>query len=257
MKALEFKEFIERAAGSLESEEGFRFGNPDVEIRGILVSWMATLKAIKKAVEEDCNLMVVHEDLFYPYGFQRNAEFEACLTWSTNRKRLKMLSEYDITVFRAHGTLDRMCILEGFAEALGLPKPSVKHGYVRIYDIAETTVEKLALDVKRRLNLETVRLAGIREHKVERVGLAWGGLGLSLNIGFIETLLSYKPQALIAGEMDEYSEYYVLDAGVDMVEVGHSVSENIGLKGFSKMLKQQYPEVKVVFFECLKPWFAL
>jgi putative NIF3 family GTP cyclohydrolase 1 type 2 len=57
--------------------------------------------------------------------------------------------------------------------------------------------------------------------------------------------------------MDEYSEYYVLDVGVDMIEVGHSVSENIGLRRFSKILKQEYPEVKVVFLECLKPWLTL
>jgi putative NIF3 family GTP cyclohydrolase 1 type 2 len=131
MKALEVKEFLEKSAGSLGSEEGFRFRNPDVEVRGILVSRMTTLKAIEKAVE-DCNLMVVHEDLFYPYSFQRDTEFESYLTWSVNRRRFKMLSEHDITVFRAHGTLDRMCILDCFAEALELPEPSVRHGYVRI-----------------------------------------------------------------------------------------------------------------------------
>jgi len=256
-EALEVKEFIERSAGSFGSEEGFRFGNPDVEVRGILVSWMATLEAVEKAVEEDCNLMVVHEDLFYPYSFQRSVEFETCLTWNVNRMRLKMLSEHDITVFRAHGTLDRLCILDDFAKALGLPQPSVKHGYVRIYDIPETTVEKLSLDIKRRLDLKTVRVTGVRDGRVGRVGLAWGGLGLSLNIGFVETLISYRPQVLIAGEMDEYSEYYVLDAGVNMIEVGHSVSENIGLKNFTKMLNQRFPEVKVIFFECPKPWFTL
>jgi putative NIF3 family GTP cyclohydrolase 1 type 2 len=42
-----------------------------------------------------------------------------------------------------------------------------------------------------------------------------------------------------------------------MIEVGHSVSENIGLRRFSKILKQEYPEVKVVFFERLKPWLTL
>jgi spore maturation protein SpmB len=42
-----------------------------------------------------------------------------------------MLSKHDITVFRAHGILDRLRILDCFAEALGLPKPSVRHSYVR------------------------------------------------------------------------------------------------------------------------------
>jgi len=254
MKAIDFERYLEQLSPGFGSEEGFRFGNPNIEVKGILVSWMATAEAIEKAVDEDCNFMVVHEDLFYPYGFQRDESFEKCLTWSVNYRRLRVLSEHGITVFRAHGTLDRLCVLDAFAEALGLPEPSVREGYIRIYDVSEVTAEELALNVKERLNLKSVRFVGDPHRKIRRVGLPWGGLGLSLNIGFVEDLLRHSPDVLIAGETDEYAMYYALDADVGVIETGHSVSENIGLRKFAEILKQHYPEAKIVFFECEKPW---
>ena len=254
MKALDFKEYLEKISPGLSSEEGFRFGNPNLEVKGILVSWMATKEAIEKAIDEDCNFMIVHEDLFYPYEFQRDETFEKYLTWSVNHTRLKMLAEHNITVFRAHGTLDRLCILDDFAETLGLPEPTVRKGYVRIYDVPSITVKDLALDVKKKLNLKAVRVVGDFDREISRIGLPWGGLGLSLNIGFLEELLRYAPQVLIAGETDEYAMYYALDADVNIIETGHSISENIGLKGFVEKLKRDHPETKIVFYECEKPW---
>jgi len=257
MKASDFEKYLEKISPGLGSEEGFRFGDPDIEVKGILVSWMATREAIEKAIDEGCNFMIVHEGLFYPYEFQRDKNFEKYLTWSVNHKRIKMLSEHNITVFRAHGTLDRLCILDAFAEALELPEPTVRHGYIRIYDVPPMTVEDLALHVKEKLNLKTVRITGKPNQKIRRIGLPWGGLGLSLNISFLEKLLRYEPQALIAGETDEYAMYYALDADVNVIEVGHSVSENIGLKKFVEKLKQDYPKIKIVFYECKKPWRSL
>jgi len=111
--------------------------------------------------------------------------------------------------------------------------------------------------VKKRLNLKSVRFAGDPHRKIRRVGLPWGGLGLSLNIGFIEDLLRHSPDVLIAGETDEYAMYYALDADVGVIETGHSVSENIGLRKFSKILKKHYLETKIVFFECERPWESI
>ena len=257
MRAVEFGEYLGEISPGLGSEEGFRFGDCNAEVKGILVAWMATAAAIKKAIDERCNFMIVHEDLFYPYGFQRGEDFETCLGWTVNYKRLKMLSEHDITVFRAHGTLDRLCILDDFAQALGLPESTVKEGYIRIYDVPETTVGELASKIKDRLSIEHIRLVGDPSRKVRRIGLPWGGLGLSLNIGFVEELLRYDPDLLIAGETDEYAMYYARDAGVCMIETGHSLSENIGLRRFVQTLRQHYPRVKVVFHDCSKPWKSI
>ena len=45
MKASDFKEYLEKISPGLSSEEGFRFGDPKVEVSGVLVSWMATKEA--------------------------------------------------------------------------------------------------------------------------------------------------------------------------------------------------------------------
>lgn len=62
---------------------------------------------------------------------------------------------------------------------------------------------------------------------------------------------------LIAGETHEYAICYFLDADVGMIETGHSVSENFRLREFSEIMKQHYPEAKIVFFERERPWQSI
>ncbi len=252
MRAVDIFRFIERLSPNPGPDEGVKFGDPEAEARGVLVCWMATTKAIEKASEEGCNVMVVHEALFLPYS--ANRDWTQHLSWSANRKRIELLSRYGITVIRAHGMLDRLCVLDDFAGALGLPEPTVKEGYVRIYDIPETTVRELAEEVKRRVGLPSLRVVGDLGRRVRRVGLPWGGLGLTVNIGFIESLLSHRPDVLIAGESDEYAMRYVEDAGVALIETAHSVSENFGLRNFCQRLREEFPDLKVVFFDLGAPW---
>jgi len=211
---------------------------------------MATLEAIEKAAKENCNLIVAHEDLFFPYA----GGLEQYLTWRVNRRRIELLSKYHITVIRAHGTLDRLCILDDFAKSLRLPEPTVKEGYIRIYDIPKIRLKDLSEQVKQKMSLQHVRVTGDLERLVSRVGLPWGGLGLSTNITFIESLLAHEPDVLIAGETDDYAMRFVLDAGVSMIETTHSVSENPGLKNFARQLQSEFPDLKIVFFDPGIPW---
>jgi len=253
MRAAELQDFLERLSPGRGPEEGFRYGDPSAQVTGILVTWMATLGAIRRAAEDGCNLIVAHEDLFFPYSFQRQ-DLEPQLTWRVNRRRMELLARNGITVFRAHGTLDRLCVLDDFWRTLGLPEPVVKDGYIRIHEIPETSVGELAGRVKKRMGLERVRVTGDPARRVRRVGLPWGGLGLSLNVAFIESLLGHEPDALIAGETDDYAMRYMVDADVPMIETAHSVSENPGLRSFAERLRSEFPGVKVVFYECGVPW---
>ncbi|MFQ6097714.1 MAG: hypothetical protein ACE5O2_08295, partial [Armatimonadota bacterium] len=117
MKAVEVEEYIVSKAGPKGGDEGFRWGAPGVEVRGVLVSWMATLEAIERAAAEGCNVMVVHEDVFFPY--ESRGRPEEWMTWGPNRARLGRLADCGVTVMRAHGMLDRLCVLDDFAEQLG------------------------------------------------------------------------------------------------------------------------------------------
>lgn len=245
--------YIETLGPPRGQDEGFKFGDPTTETTGALVCWMATVEALEVAATCGANLVITHEELHFPYSFLGGNLADA-LTWSVNRLRFTALAVHGLTVYRAHGQLDRYCILDLFGEAIGLPKPSVNEGNFRIYDIEPVSVGELAGRTKEMLGLPHLRVSGDLDAVVKRVGLPWGGLGLSLNVSFINGILQHGPDVLIAGECDEYAFRFTEDAGVPMIETGHSASENPGLARFADVLQAQFPALAVAYHEVPCPW---
>ncbi len=237
----------------LGGEEGFLWGDPGSEVSGALVAWMGTVQAIEAAAAQGCNFMLVHEQLTYPYP-SRGPALEQCLHWRSNQARLSRLAKYGITVYRAHGLLDTYCILDDFGRKLGLPEPAVSEAYFRIYDIKPLTVGELADTCKAATDMPAVRVVGDMDRIVSRVGAPWGGLGLSLNVGFIEGLLGYEPDVLIGGESDEYAMFLVQDCDVPFIELGHTTSENIGLQRVAQEMDAALEDIKVIYYPVTCPW---
>lgn len=255
MTAAEIADIVESLSRTPGADEGFKFGDPQAPVTGVTVCWMATLPAIEYASGAGCEMIICHEEMHYPYAaFQPG--LEKYLTWRVNRQRIQALSQGAITVYRAHGMLDDYCILDDFAAELELGNPSVSEQFYRIYDIEPRSVRQLAAEVKQAVGLESIRVCGDLTEQVSRLGLPWGGLGLSVNIEFIEGLLRYDPDVLIAGESDEYAMFYCRDAGIPLIETSHVVSENFGLAHFAEELAERLADVNVVFYECPVPWHS-
>jgi len=253
MTCREIAKVIEQMAGEPGPDEGFRFGNPDIKASGVAVCWMATLEAISCAAEQGCNMIVCHEQLEVPYTFRRSQEAD-WLCWPVNRDRLEALARNNMVVYRAHGMLDRYCVLDDFGELLNLPEPTVREGFIRIYDVQPTPLALVVERAKQRTGLRHLRVTGALDNMVRRIGLAWGGLGLSLNIGFVARLIEYGVDCIIAGETDEYAQRFCQDAKVALVETGHAASEEPGLKHFARDLSQELPDVKVIFCPLSNAW---
>src|SRR6185503_13880277 len=45
--------------------DDFLYGSPDIELKNIAVTMMATQEVLEKAVKRNCNLIITHEPLFY------------------------------------------------------------------------------------------------------------------------------------------------------------------------------------------------
>ncbi len=241
---------IEAAAGPPGDDEGFWHGDPEVNVNGIVVAFMATLEAIAATAKLKYNLLVVHEQLAYPYG----AVTPEQLDWPVNRARLDALAAAGICVYRAHGMADKFCILDDFGKILNLPEAAVKEGFFRIYDVQPTPVAQVVDRARQRLGLPHLRVTGAMDTMVRRIGLPWGGLGLSTNIGFLNGILAYGCDCLIAGETDEYAQRFCQDAGVVLIETGHASSEEPGLEHFAKWLGTQVDPVPVVFHRLSPAW---
>jgi putative NIF3 family GTP cyclohydrolase 1 type 2 len=250
MTAREVIRWLDAQQPETGSEEGFKFGDPETAVTGVLVCWMADVEALTEAAARGCNLVICHETLFYP----QSAPIDGERCWATNRLRMEAMHEGRLVVYRAHGKLDRLCIFDDFAAALGLSEVLAGEGYTRIFSIAPAPVSALVARAKQATGQARVRLAGDPERVVTRVGLPWGGLGLFVNIGFMQRLAENGAEVGICGETDEYAMRFAIDAGLTLIETSHAACESIGLRHFAAMLAEAHPGLRVVHHDTGPRW---
>ncbi len=250
MRAREVTGWIDAREPDTGSEEGFKFGDPEAEVTGVLVCWMATLAALEQARAAGCNLVICHETLFYP----QSAPIDAERCWRTNRLRMEAMHRGGITAYRAHGKLDRLCIFDDFAAALGLHDVHAGEGYARVFRLPPTRIAELVTRAKQATGMPAVRVVGDLDREVTRVGLPWGGLGLFVNVGFMQRIVENGAEVGICGETDEYAMRFAEDAGLALIETSHAACENLGLRRVSALLREAYPDLPVVFHESGPGW---
>ncbi len=258
MVAADVRQLVIDICGGLGGDEGILFGDSEQEVSGIQVCWMASLDAIQHAGKAGDNLIIAHEDLYFPsWRPQHSVTPVEYLSWRVNQRRIGLLSSQGITVIRVHGTLDRYCVFTAFAEKLGLGTPAADDGpYLKAYDLPPgATYGALVERVKRALGMEAVRATPHDPAApVHRAGLPWGGLGLFVNVGYMQSILKYGCDVFIAGESDNYGMHFAMESGVPMIETSHEVSENPGLAQFARELQAKLPEIPVHFYENPMPW---
>jgi putative NIF3 family GTP cyclohydrolase 1 type 2 len=242
--------WLDQRVPGADSDVGFKFGDPGAEVTGVLVCWMADLEALGEAVAKRCNLVICHETLFYP----QSAPIDSERCWATNRRRMELMHRGSLTVYRAHGRLDRLCIFDDFAAALGLHDVCAGTGHSRVFAIPPTPVGDLVERAKKAAGMPVVRVIGDLQRRVTRVGLPWGGLGLFINVGFMQQVVENGAEVGICGETDEYAMRFAEDAGMALIETSHAACENIGLRHFAAMLAEAYPGITVSFHDSGPKW---
>lgn len=244
---------------SLNRDEGVQHGSAAREVQRILVTWMATADALSHAGRTGCDLVVAHESLYYPYDAAvRSDNPPGWENWPTNRRRRELLERHNLTLLRAHGSLDEICIFDDFAALLGLGQPVQANGLAKVYEIEPRTLAALVAHVKRCMGMRALRVSSPQgmDQRVHRVGLPWGGLGLFVNVGYQQRLIEMGADVLIAGESDDYGFRFAAECGIPMIETAHDLSENPGLRHFVEMLRAHFPEMQITFYENAPAWRA-
>lgn len=240
------------AKHGLHTDEGVQHGAAGVQVSSATVAWMASPDAIAAAGQSGDQVLICHESLYYPYDVliakQSPPDWKA---WKVNRQRRELLEKNGLTCLRIHGSADEICIFDTFAELLGLGKPVVAKGLVKVYEIPGCPLDELVRKVKRQMGMPALRVAWGRDHKrmVKRVGLPWGGLGLFVNVGYQQRLVELDCDVFIAGEADNYGFRFAAESGIPMIETSHELSENPGLRRFTEILAQAFPGVVFHFYE--------
>lgn len=244
---------VETLAGhKLSRDEGVQHGDATRELSGVTVAWMATPDAIRAAGKCGHELLIAHESLYYPYNviISDNPPPD-WKEWRVNRQRRSLLEQHDLSLVRIHGSADEICIFDTFAEVLELGVPVFCERLVKVYEIPACPLHTLIRKVKERMGMAHLRVAaaGDMNRIVSRVGLPWGGLGLFVNVGYQQSLVAQGCDVFIAGESDNYGFRFAAECGIPMIETSHELSENPGLRRFTEMLREAFPDIAFRFYE--------
>ena len=238
---------------------GLVYGSGATQVTGVAVTWTPSLAVLSQAVAAGLNFILTHESPFFMAT--QHAWFEVTPTDEkpANLARRAILGRFGLVVCRCHSNWDGVRtegVVDSTARTLGLFVETHSSRFMRVYEIGERCLSELALDVRTRLGLRVVRVAGDLAASVTRVGLAVGGLAQNWN--YLDELLANGAQAVIVGEAMDYSVRIAVDSGVGLIETSHVASENPGMRNFARLLRKALPdELPVTFLDAGHPWTYL
>lgn len=260
-----------------ETCDGYKAGEPDTEITGVVTTFMATAEVIRQAAALGANMIITHE----PTYFTGRDTTEWLANDPVYEAKRRLIEEHGMVIWRYHDLMHMMKpdgIYEGFLEELGwqqyargakrMPGGEKDMGahfveaFSDYYDLPETTVMNLALFLKKKLGMDTIQVVGRPDMPCSRVGVLVGGgsLGFGIDEMPIKIMEKHKLDVLVCGEILEWTVCaYVNDAkqlgqNKAMIVLGHERSEEWGMKHMKGWLSQKLEGTPVHFVDAKEPF---
>lgn len=232
----------------------WKCGNPEAECTGIVTALVPSVHVIKRAIELNANLLIVHEPTFYTsadkggwYEDFPNAVFE---------EKKKLLDEHGVSIWRDHDHMHAHSpdsIFTGVIKYLGWQgceqADSSTGGFGHfIIDLPnEMTVAELCRHIITSIGLNGVRFIGNPADKVRSVAIVGhlypmefgikhaDGTPAEYSVQIIKTL-EERVDVILPGEIIEWTVLsYIRDAVQQgrtkaMIHIGHLNWEELGMK---------------------------
>ncbi len=197
-----------RAPGTLV--DGFRAGDPDIEVTGVVVAARATTAVLRRANELGANIVISRQAFLGDSQDRPVGKPEPALA-----EKLAFIADNRIAVLRLQdprvGKAGR-AIAEALPTALGLsgPTPGLNLADGLIYANRHVPLLELLRRIKLALPTQTVRLVGDPRHRIQGIAFATE----TNRPNALNPLLARRDvEVLIAGEVHETeTTAYVLDA---------------------------------------------
>ena len=189
----------------------------DREVKKVLVTLDITDKAISKAIEEECDLIVAHHPLIFK-GIKSLASENAV------QKRTIKLIKNSIAAFSFHtrldalegGVNDRLAKLIGISDA----SPFGEEGIGRIGTVENAlTADEFAAHVKERLSAPSVILADAGK-KVKRVAVLGGG-----GSDDIQAAITAGADTFVSGDLSYHAMVDAAEEEMNLIAAGHFFTE--------------------------------
>jgi putative NIF3 family GTP cyclohydrolase 1 type 2 len=239
------------AAGTIPNTvDIIKEGDPKTLVKGIVTSMFATMEVLKQAVDKDCNLIIVHEPLYYNH-LDETKQFQNDPVFLEKQRYIK---DHKLVIWRFHDYIHSMRpdgIELGMIAKFGWKKYAV-NGRLDQFVLPETTLNDLLKTLKTIFPKNAFYVIGDPEMKLTNVRLAAGAPGSMYHIGLLE---DKNVDVVLAGESPQWETYeYMRDAVSQgrkkaIVFLGHINSEEAGMDYCASWLKSFIKNISISYVE--------
>ncbi|WP_019909476.1 Nif3-like dinuclear metal center hexameric protein [Paenibacillus sp. HW567] len=239
-------------------------GHADMEVTGIVTTFMATVDVIREAIAIGANLIITHEPTYFT-GMDTLDWLQEDPVYLAKRK---LIEDHGIVIWRFHDHMhlaDTDRIYDGLLKELEWEDKKLDEKESWGYLIEETTVGALAIFLKMKLGMEVIQIVGNPDTPCSRIGILVGGgsLGLGREQMPMELMRDKNLDVMVCGDITEWTLCaYVNDAAMlgmnkAMIVIGHERSEEWGMKYMAEWLKPLVSGLSVTFADAKEPFVYL
>ncbi len=235
---------------SQETVDTFKTGNPDDVVTGVAVCMFADMETLRKAVANNCNLIIAHEPTFYNHLDKTDALEDN----PVYLKKIEYINKHKLIIFRFHDHWHRTVpdgIYVGMIDKLGW-KANQTDQSMYFFKFDEQTVGGFVQKLQEKLKGSQLRIVGDPLMRFTNVALAVGASGSSSHIKFLNSDFT---ELLVAGEAQEWETYeYVRDAAMmgmkkAAIFTGHIASEEAGMEYCASWMKTFIQDIPITYIE--------
>lgn len=223
-------------------------GNAGQEVRAVAVTFMATYEVIEKAIQFGADLIITHEPTFYSHTDETVwLEYD-----SVYQAKRHLIDKHNIAIWRFHDYLHSLQpdpTITGLLKVLDWTAYALP-GQPFMCELLPRSLQDLVLEIKSKLSLATIRVVGDDQMTCKRIGFLVGATGGRMHI---DVFNEWSLDMLVCGEINEWeTNEYVRDASAAghpkaLIVIGHSVSEEDGMREIIPWLQTRLPEMPITF----------
>ncbi|MGC1389625.1 MAG: Nif3-like dinuclear metal center hexameric protein [Bacteroidales bacterium] len=226
-------------------------GDPQTPVTGIITCMFATMDVLKQAVNKNCNLLIVHEPLYYNHL----DDTKALQNDAVYLEKKRFITDHKLVIWRFHDYIHSMKpdgIETGMIAKLGWKEYLVK-GTSNQFVLPETTLHDLLKNLKQTFPKNAFYVVGNPDMKLSNVRLAEGAPGSATHIRLLE---EKNVDVILAGESPQWETYEYIRDAVDqdrkkaVIFLGHINSEESGMNYCAQWLKTFIKDIPIQFVEC-------
>lgn len=241
MKVKEIIDFLENRF-PLESQE--KWDNSGYLVKGkketnkVFVTLTLTKGVIKKAIMDNCKLIICHHPIFFK---EWESEETPLLDKVKTEELIEILEDEGINLYVLHTNYDKILMNDYLLDFLELDftEISILDKESNIGKIAKLKksieLKNLIFKLKSLFSLDSIEISNVNmEKKVEKIALCGGSGKDFLDIAIKEA------DVYITGDITYHYFEKAVYFDFPVINLGHHMSEEVGFKGIFDLLEERY-----------------